>query len=238
MPDLNSVPPSSHSLAAMSRRQSSQQMAPLVQPPLSSASSSSINILPSNQSALSQPHAQGHDSRSASLSQPPGASSTASPQFIAVQPMQSQQPPPSSGDPSVGPGPGPLRHPRPLTASELHMQLEKEQEAVVGGSQLIHSPPGPKNPRDWPRLTWILFNSFLSLVGEPIDSRTQPPPSCPKRVRRVQCFVHVGLGLCSRPHHRVVPALRLRLYDSHVAKTSPKFVFDITESRAAAGLVI
>lgn len=26
---------------------------------------------------------------------------------------------------------GPLRHPRPLTAADLHMQLEKEQEAVV-----------------------------------------------------------------------------------------------------------
>lgn len=32
---------------------------------------------------------------------------------------------------AVGIGPGPLRHPRPLTAAELHMQLEKEQEAVV-----------------------------------------------------------------------------------------------------------
>ncbi|KAL8721459.1 MAG: hypothetical protein Q9225_001871 [Loekoesia sp. 1 TL-2023] len=31
----------------------------------------------------------------------------------------------------VGAGPGPLRHPRPLTAADLHMQLEKEQEAVV-----------------------------------------------------------------------------------------------------------
>jgi hypothetical protein len=28
-------------------------------------------------------------------------------------------------------GPGPLRHPRPLTAAELHQQLEREQEAVV-----------------------------------------------------------------------------------------------------------
>lgn len=31
----------------------------------------------------------------------------------------------------VDAGPGPLRHPRPLTAADLHMQLEKEQEAVV-----------------------------------------------------------------------------------------------------------
>ena len=31
----------------------------------------------------------------------------------------------------IPPFPGPLRHPRPLTAADLHMQLEKEQEAVV-----------------------------------------------------------------------------------------------------------
>ncbi|MCJ1290303.1 hypothetical protein MMC34_001839 [Xylographa carneopallida] len=31
----------------------------------------------------------------------------------------------------VGAGPGPLRHPRPLTAADLHLELEKEQEAVV-----------------------------------------------------------------------------------------------------------
>ena len=30
---------------------------------------------------------------------------------------------------------GPLRHPRPLTAADLHMQLEKEQEAVVSQVQ-------------------------------------------------------------------------------------------------------
>lgn len=33
--------------------------------------------------------------------------------------------------PGVGGGPGPLRHPRPLTAADLHQQLENEQEAVV-----------------------------------------------------------------------------------------------------------
>ncbi|KAF5130230.1 hypothetical protein E5D57_006567 [Metarhizium anisopliae] len=126
MPDLNSVPPSPHSLA-LSRQQSSHQMAPLHSHPMvsSPSQSSSINILPSNQNAVSHSH-----SRSASLSQPHGASSSASPQLIAAQPLQSQLPP-LSGDSSVGPGPGPLRHPRPLTASELHMQLEKEQEAVV-----------------------------------------------------------------------------------------------------------
>ncbi|KAK2590869.1 hypothetical protein QQS21_011443 [Conoideocrella luteorostrata] len=125
MPDLNSVPPSPHALAAMSRRQSSQQMAPLPQP-ATSAQSSSINILPSNQSAVTH----GHHSRSASLSQPHASSSAASPQLTAALPLQSQ-PPPLSGDSSVGPGPGPLRHPRPLTMSEMHMELEQEQEALV-----------------------------------------------------------------------------------------------------------
>ncbi|KAG8529927.1 uncharacterized protein KY384_005408 [Bacidia gigantensis] len=41
------------------------------------------------------------------------------------------QPPPHEDNTGVDPGPGPLRHPRPLTAADLHMQLEKEQEAVV-----------------------------------------------------------------------------------------------------------
>ena len=34
-------------------------------------------------------------------------------------------------DIGVGTGPGPLRHPRALTVTDLHLQLEKEQEAVV-----------------------------------------------------------------------------------------------------------
>ena len=31
---------------------------------------------------------------------------------------------------------GPLRHPRPLTAADLHMQLEKEQEGIVSQPSL------------------------------------------------------------------------------------------------------
>jgi hypothetical protein len=33
---------------------------------------------------------------------------------------------------------GPIRHPRPLTAAELHLELEKEQEAVVNISFQLH----------------------------------------------------------------------------------------------------
>ncbi|PHH66528.1 hypothetical protein CDD81_7003 [Ophiocordyceps australis] len=65
----------------------------------------SLSILPSNQAAMAH-------SRSASVSSPPLHQGAA-------------------GDGAVDAGPGPMRHPRPMTASELHMQLEKEQEAVV-----------------------------------------------------------------------------------------------------------
>ncbi|KAI9151622.1 hypothetical protein HJFPF1_08829 [Paramyrothecium foliicola] len=109
MPDLNSVPASPHALATP-RRRSSTQMPP---PPV--PASPSLNILPSNQNAVTQ----GSSSSSAAVP---------SPQATASQPVQPQPP---QGDAAVGPGPGPLRHPRPLTATELHMQLEKEQEAVV-----------------------------------------------------------------------------------------------------------
>ncbi|UNI22733.1 hypothetical protein JDV02_008596 [Purpureocillium takamizusanense] len=124
MPDLNSVPASPHALAAP-RRQSSHQM-----PPPATSQSPSLNILPSNQDVVShgQSSSHGHThSRHHSLSH--AASSVPSPQLAASQPLQPQVG--SSIEPGVGPGPGPLRHPRPLTAAELHSQLEKEQEAVV-----------------------------------------------------------------------------------------------------------
>ncbi|TFB07209.1 hypothetical protein CCMA1212_000450 [Trichoderma ghanense] len=108
MPDLNSVPPSPRVLASAtaSRRQSANLQS--ASSPQQSASSS-VNILPSNQAAVNQ-HV---------------------PTQALPSPGLPPQSPMGSSDAAVGPGPGPLRHPRPLTASELHMQLEKEQEAVV-----------------------------------------------------------------------------------------------------------
>ncbi|KUJ20735.1 uncharacterized protein LY89DRAFT_578410 [Mollisia scopiformis] len=69
--------------------------------------SPSLNILPSNQSAVN------HVS-------PP----LASPNMTSTTTVMGD-------NTGVGTGPGPLRHPRPLTAADLHLQLEKEQEAVV-----------------------------------------------------------------------------------------------------------
>ncbi|KAK2047971.1 hypothetical protein LZ31DRAFT_550672 [Colletotrichum somersetense] len=107
MPDLNSVPASLHPQSA-SRRSSSHQMPP---PPLPTqpSDSSSLNILPSNQNTVNHPNP--------SVGSPPMAPSTLTSPSVAPEPSVS--------------GPGPIRHPRPITASDLHMQLEKEQEAVV-----------------------------------------------------------------------------------------------------------
>lgn len=125
MPHLNSVPPSPHDLAgqaqaATMRRVSSQQMLP---PPVP-ASPSANNILPSNQRAVNN---------------------TASPPPV----------PPPSLPPNITPttelpsGPGPARFPEPLTAADLHNQLEKEQEAVVCPPplklMLLHA--DPRRPR-------------------------------------------------------------------------------------------
>ncbi|KAI9746706.1 MAG: hypothetical protein M1818_000420 [Claussenomyces sp. TS43310] len=102
-PDLNSVPPSPRPPA--SSRGTSQQMAAPPQPV-----SPSLNILPSNQNAVNQ-------------TSPP----LASPGLSVITGSGGTQ----GDNTGVGIGPGPLRHPRPLTAAELHLQLEKEQEAVV-----------------------------------------------------------------------------------------------------------
>ncbi|KAM3454352.1 hypothetical protein MY3296_003035 [Beauveria thailandica] len=117
MPDLNSVPASPRPPASSSRRQSANlQMASAAAaaPAASSSpgnlmSSSSLNILPSNQSAVNQ---QGGTA----------VSSLPSPQLPSAQLAQ---------QPDAVSGPGPLRHPRPMTTSELHMELEKEQENLV-----------------------------------------------------------------------------------------------------------
>ncbi|KAJ0335720.1 hypothetical protein COL922a_008849 [Colletotrichum nupharicola] len=112
MLDLNTVPASPHP-ANTSRRSSSNQISQQMPPPPVPASSESpsLNILPSNQNTVNNPN----------TSNPSLPSPTMAPAATS---------PPVAPEPSVS-GPGPIRHPRPMTASDLHMQLEKEQEAVV-----------------------------------------------------------------------------------------------------------
>ncbi|KAI0477428.1 hypothetical protein GGR56DRAFT_408451 [Xylariaceae sp. FL0804] len=114
MPDLNTVPPLASGLAA-SRRTSTNQNGQPSQ--TSSAAAAPIspppNMLPSSQQALQQ----------ASAGSLPSPSLPTSAMAAPVVPRQDNT--------GVGAGPGPLRHPRPLTAAELHSQLEHEQELLV-----------------------------------------------------------------------------------------------------------
>ncbi len=100
-------------------------------PPVTSASAStspSLNILPSNQSTVN-----------ASIASPL-ASPTVMPAGIGAAGIGAAGTGATMGDNTgVGMGPGPLRHPRPLTAADLHLQLEKEQEAVVSILPLLYS---------------------------------------------------------------------------------------------------
>ncbi|KAI1303958.1 hypothetical protein F5Y03DRAFT_395632 [Xylaria venustula] len=121
MPDVNSIPPTPQGLgAARARRTSSTQTSRPQQPSQGTSSPppppppSSLNILPSNQLAF-------QEGASSYLPSPPIPASVA------------MAPPPVTGQDNtgVGAGPGPIRHPRPLTAAELHSQLEQEQELIV-----------------------------------------------------------------------------------------------------------
>ena len=150
-PDLNSVPPSPRpSLAASPRlasrstsRRTSTQMPPPALPP----SSPSFNILSSNQTAVNQ--------TSPRLASP-------------TMPMASPTGAPALGDNTgVGAGPGPLRHPRPLTAADLHLQLEKEQEAVVRT----------------PQFPTFITNTKVAHLGQPTYTRTIRAPSSNKMPR-------------------------------------------------------
>ncbi|KAH8157433.1 hypothetical protein CIB48_g10812 [Xylaria polymorpha] len=103
------------------------RLAPPLPPDLPPASSTT-NGLPREASLQSSRPLPGID-----IDIPPGVD-TVNTVDIALCEYPALQP--SSGpwrvdDSGVGAGPGPLRHPRPLTAAELHSQLEQEQELIV-----------------------------------------------------------------------------------------------------------
>ncbi|KAF9886660.1 hypothetical protein FE257_011173 [Aspergillus nanangensis] len=88
--------------------------------------------------ALSAPRSR---PRAATAMQPTTTSNTASSPLSSRRPSQVMAPPLTSLPASVYTGPdqaasvrsvsGPLRHPKPLTPSDLHSMLEQEQEAMV-----------------------------------------------------------------------------------------------------------
>ncbi|KAI1110435.1 hypothetical protein F5Y14DRAFT_363124 [Nemania sp. NC0429] len=107
MSDHKSILSSPQAQAPASTRASLSPKAP---------TSSSLDILPSNQQAF----------QAANASHSPSQSLTATaPGSLAHAHL------PGQDNTGVGAGPGPLRHPRPLTAAELHSQLEQEQELLV-----------------------------------------------------------------------------------------------------------
>ncbi|ORY61440.1 uncharacterized protein BCR38DRAFT_459320 [Pseudomassariella vexata] len=117
MPDLNSIPASPN---ARSRRTSTYQasQAQTTRPAPPGPTSPSLNILPSNQFSFHQ------TTSSTSLPSP----------LLPTTLTPSVMPPPvalGQGGTGVDAGPGPIRHPRPLTAADLHQQLEQEQELLV-----------------------------------------------------------------------------------------------------------
>ena len=111
MPDINTLPGSASHSRTASRRASNQM------PPPPVPTSPTPNILPSNQPAV-------------------GAQAPSPLPSPSLQHAQVATPP--AGAEALA-GPGPLRHPRPMTAAELHQQFEREQESVVRSL-----PPTPK----------------------------------------------------------------------------------------------
>ncbi|KAH9998203.1 hypothetical protein F4779DRAFT_622838 [Xylariaceae sp. FL0662B] len=110
MPDLNSIPQPVHP-PGVRRSLSIQNGHSRASPP--APISPTLNLLPSNQQAL-------HQAATGSLPSTP---------LSAMHPAPSSAP--GQDNTGVGSGPGPIRHPRPLTAAELHSQLEQEQELLV-----------------------------------------------------------------------------------------------------------
>lgn len=175
MPDLNTVPESPRILS-LSRRTSSQQMPPPSAPVSGSAPSDiALNILPSNLNAVT--------------TGAPIAPSLPSP--ILATATASSQPPADVS--SATTGPGPIRHPRPLTAAELHQQLEKEQEAVVCFSRVCWPHLFATRANLHPYRSTVLPESSTSSVRRttlPSLPTHLPPPRVPQpRAPRYPSFL-------------------------------------------------
>ncbi|KAI0382208.1 hypothetical protein F5Y04DRAFT_279993 [Hypomontagnella monticulosa] len=193
MPDLNSVPPSPHVLAASRQASSNHNGQPQASPPPASLSPS-LNILPSNQQTVN---------RTSSISLP-------SPPLSAV-PTMPQTAVPGQDNTGVGAGPGPLRHPRPLTAAELHSQLEQEQELLVN-----------RLTRDLSMLR-AAQNSSVASNASSASASTSADPAHPSSFTDTHLLSGPGFPLPStsadRRHHRTNSSASTRSLNQSAAAT-------------------
>ncbi|KAI1323885.1 hypothetical protein F5Y16DRAFT_382533 [Xylariaceae sp. FL0255] len=100
-----------------------------------------VNSIPEMGEEASPPPSNAHPNQSSQQHQQnPDPSSATSPDSALTPLQRLREDPPETpmsitshpiDNTGVGAGPGPLRHPRPLTAAELHSQMEAEQELMV-----------------------------------------------------------------------------------------------------------
>ncbi|KAI1341075.1 hypothetical protein F5Y15DRAFT_376853 [Xylariaceae sp. FL0016] len=149
-----------------SRRASTSQTAP-------DQTSPSLNILPSNQQAVQQ--------ASQGILPSPSIPTTS-------------MPPPSASNQDntgVGSGPGPLRHPQPMTAAQLHTEVEQEQELLVN-----------RLTRDLSMLRAAQNSSVVSNASSTSASTSAEPGAHPSSFTDTHLMSGPGPIPTSRRHHR------------------------------------
>ncbi|EOD47211.1 uncharacterized protein LTHEOB_5388 [Neofusicoccum parvum] len=130
-PDLNSVPPSPR--LSQPAAAATQAPAPAPSNPNSSHHSSSATASHPSSRRASQLSPMNPPPLPLGAAATNGAAPTSQPQQTTIQPFPPLSPhlPGTAPRGSLDESGVPMRHPRPLTAAELHHELELEQEAVV-----------------------------------------------------------------------------------------------------------
>ncbi|KAI8625980.1 hypothetical protein F5Y19DRAFT_236724 [Xylariaceae sp. FL1651] len=205
MPDLNSISPAPQGLAAARRASSAQsgqhQQTP---PPPALSTSPSLNILPSNQAAF-------HEGSSNYLPSPP------LPHTGTNAPLAAGQ-----DNTGVGAGPGPLRHPRPLTASELHSQLEQEQELLVN-----------RLTRDLTMLRMAQNSSVVSNTSSTSASTSAVDQLHPSSFTDTHLLSGPGFPVpTSRRHHRTSSSASTRSFSQAATQGSSTAPIPIPQSHS------
>lgn len=192
-PDLNSVPPSPR--LSQPAAAATQAPAPAPSNPNSSHHSSSATASHPSSRRASQLSPMNPPPLPLGAAATNGAAPTSQPQQTTIQPFPPLSPhlPGTAPRGSLDESGVPMRHPRPLTAAELHHELELEQEAVVSTAM---PPPLPqacssRNPAQIPQC--VPMTNLPLRTGQPPYPRAQRTPRA-LRLRRQLRVVHQHLG--------------------------------------------